>query len=144
MTAEKFAKPASDSTKTEVEKIVQSAPVTENVGLVDFDNLKSGQANPQEDLLGELLSWLRKNKQMSVLMMCRQVETLGVENGVAQLFSEKADLGELITNESYKQVLDEFFKSKNLSYKIKEKQKHIDPLGELKEMFGEKLIVKSF
>lgn len=127
-----------------MEKFIPPEPMAGNAKLVDFDNVKSGQTNSQEDLLGELLSWLRGNKQMSVLMMCRQIEAIRVENGVAQLFSEKADLGELISNENYKQVMDGFFKSKNLSYKIKEKQKHIDPIGELKEMFGEKLIVKSF
>ena len=79
---------------------------------------------------------------MSTLMMCRQIETIEVSDGVASLFSESADLTELVVNEKYKSELDEFFKGKGLSFKVKEKNREVDPIEILREFFGDKLIVK--
>lgn len=121
-----------------------STSLTENEELIDFEKSNEASGSVQKDLLGALLSFLRNGKQMSLLMICRQIEKIDVSEGVAELYSEKCDLFELVNNENYKQILGEFFRSKNLSYKIKEKQKKLDPFAELKEMFSEKLIIKSF
>ena len=95
-----------------------------------------------ENILGDLLFYLRSQKMMSTLMMCRQIETIEVSDGVASLFSESGDLTELVVNEKYKSELDVFFKGKGLSFKIKEKNREIDPIETLREFFGDKLIVK--
>ena len=79
---------------------------------------------------------------MSTLMMCRQIETIEVNDGVAILYSESADLSEIVSNEKHKTEIDNFFKGKGLSFKIKEKTKDIDPIEKLREYFGDKLIIK--
>ena len=109
-----------------------------------FDNQTSIQKNAlnDENLLGDLLFYLRTQKIMSTLMMCRQIQKIEIKDNVAMLFSEESDLTELTTNEKHKFELDKFFKGKGLSFKIKEKTKEIDTIEILKEFFGDKLIVK--
>ena len=99
-------------------------------------------ASSAENLLGDLLFYLRTEKLMSTLMVCRQIEKIEVDDGVAMLTAEAADITDLVLNEKYKQELESFFKSKGLSFKIKEKSKEVDPVEKLKEFFGDKLIVK--
>ena len=95
-----------------------------------------------ENMLGDLLFYLRSQKLMSTLMMCRQIEKIEVTDGTAFLSSDSANLSDLVLNEKHKLELDNFFKSKGLGFKIKEKNKEIDPIETLREFFGEKLIVK--
>ncbi len=99
-------------------------------------------AQSDENLLGDLLFYLRSEKLMSTLMVCRQIENIEMKNSVAELCSDNADLSELISNEKHKFEIEKFFKSKGLSFKIKEKTKEHDPIDELKEFFGDKLIIK--
>lgn len=100
------------------------------------------QQNLGDVLLGDLLWYLRENRLMSTLMVCRQIEKIELQNDVAQLYSSTTDLTELVTNDRHKTELDKFFKSKGLSFKLLEKKKEIDPIDTLREFFGEKLIVK--
>ena len=60
----------------------------------------------------------------------------------SNLFSETADLSELVQNDKHKSELDKFFKSKGLSFKLLEKKKDKNPIDELREFFGDKLIVQ--
>lgn len=113
----------------------------DDAGLVEFDKTASSGEIGVE-LLGELLSNLRKNKMMSLLMICRQIDSIEKIGDVAELYSEKMDLSEIFTNENHKQYLELFFKNKNLSFKIKEKKKDVDSISGLKEFFGDKLIVE--
>ena len=108
-----------------------------------FDNQKPTNKNfvADENMLGDLLFYLRSQKLMSTLMVCRQIEKIEVADGLALICSE-ADLSELALNEKHKLELDNFFKSKGLSFKIKEKNREIDPVEILREFFGDKLIVK--
>ena len=108
-----------------------------------FDEKKSvSKPSFEENLLGDLLFYLRTEKLMSTLMVCRQIEKIEIDSGVAMLTAESADISDLVLNEKYKQELDAFFKSKGLSFKIKEKNKEVDPVEKLREFFGDKLIVK--
>lgn len=104
------------------------------------DNNKVSLNN--ENLLGDLLFYLRQQKLMSTLMLCRQIEYIEVKNNIAVLDSESEDIKELIENEKHKIELDKFFKEKGLSFKIKERVKENNPVDELREFFGDKLIVK--
>ena len=129
--------------KKETAKIVESKNIEQSQMLV-FDSQSSIQKNVSvdENLLGDLLFYLRTQKIMSTLMMCRQIQKIEIKDNVAMLFSEESDLTELTTNEKHKVELDKFFKSKGLSFKIKEKTNEIDTIEILKEFFGDKLIVK--
>lgn len=106
----------------------------------EFD--KNEKATTEDLILGELLSWLRENKQMSTLMICRQIDDIKVENSTVELDSKRINLRELVENEKHRVELDKFFKLKGLSYKIKEIVKEYNPLDSLKEFFGDKLIIK--
>ena len=90
-------------------------------------------------LLGELLSYLRKNKEMSALMHCRQIKTIAVSDGIAELSGDDDSLAELETNEKLHEVLTEFFESKHLKFKVKEKVNESKDLDELKSLLGSKL-----
>lgn len=108
-----------------------------------FDVKKSlSKPSFEENLLGDLLFYLRTEKLMSTLMVCRQIEKIEVDGGVAMLTAESADITDLVSNEKYKQDLESFFKSKGLGFKIREINKEIDPIEKLREIFGDKLIVK--
>ena len=120
---------ANDLSKTTV--------VTQEIRFDESQNKDSG-----ENVLGDLLGVLRTNRLMSTLMICRQIERIDIQNGVANLFSETADLSELVQNDKHKSELDKFFKSKGLSFKLLEKKKDKNPIDELREFFGDKLIVQ--
>ena len=108
-----------------------------------FDEKKSlSKPSFEENLLGDLLFYLRTEKLMSTLMVCRQIEKIEVDGGVAMLTAESADITDLVSNEKYKQDLESFFKSKGLGFKIREINKEVDPIEKLREIFGDKLIVK--
>ena len=108
-----------------------------------FDEKKSlSKTSFEENLLGDLLFYLRTEKLMSTLMVCRQIEKIEVDGGVAMLTAESADITDLVSNEKYKQDLESFFKSKGLGFKIRERNKEVDPIEKLREIFGDKLIVK--
>ena len=131
--------------KKEVEEIKVQLTSQKSVQpeMMVFDNQKQTTKNfvADENMLGDLLFYLRSQKLMSTLMVCRQIEKIEVADGVALICSE-ADLSELVLNEKHKLELDNFFKSKGLSFKIKEKNREIDPIEILKEFFGDKLIIK--
>ena len=127
---------------TEISSMLQSVKSIQSEMQI-FDEKKSvSKPNFDENLLGDLLFYLRTEKLMSTLMVCRQIEKIEIDSGVAMLTAESADISDLVLNEKYKQELDAFFKSKGLSFKIKEKNKEVDPVEKLREFFGDKLIVK--
>lgn len=131
--------------KKEVEEIKVQLTSQKSVQpeMMVFDNQKPANKSfvADENMLGDLLFYLRSQKLMSTLMVCRQIEKIEVADGVA-LISSEADLADLILNEKHKLELDNFFKSKGLSFKIKEKNREIDPIEILREFFGDKLIIK--
>ena len=131
--------------KKEVEEIKVQLTSQKSVHpeMMVFDNQKPANKSfvADENMLGDLLFYLRSQKLMSTLMVCRQIEKIEVADGVA-LISSEADLADLILNEKHKLELDNFFKSKGLSFKIKEKNREIDPIEILREFFGDKLIIK--
>lgn len=132
--------------KKEVEEIKTSLTSIKSVQpeMMIFDEKKPAPLSKvsDENMLGDLLFYLRSQKLMSTLMMCRQIEKIEVTDGTAFLSSDSANLSDLVSNEKHKLELDNFFKSKGLGFKIKEKIKEIDPIEKLREFFGEKLIVK--
>ena len=107
-----------------------------------------GDSSPakQDDglmLLGQLLKYLRVSKNFSSLMICRRIKNITLSNNVAEIdFESDSDLSEFLGNEKYKSILEEFFSSKNLSYKVKEIIKTESDIDKLNKLLGGKLIVK--
>ena len=91
-------------------------------------------------LLGELLGYLRTNKLMSILMVCRQIKKIEIEDRVAIIHPVGSD--EISSNEQISMELKRFFDSKGLSYKMYQEKEKRDPVKELNEMLGGKLKVE--
>ena len=103
---------------------------------------KDGENIEADAVLGDLLFYLRENKLMSTLMLCRQIEKVEIQEGVCLLCSDSEEVESLISNEKHKQELDSFFKNKGLGFKIKEKIKEKNKVELLHEFFGDKLTVE--
>ena len=135
--------------KTEIKQSEKEAKASVNteVQTIDFSNIKSSIA-PSETLdqgfklLGELLMFLRKNRLMPMLMICRTIQKIEVNNGIAIISSEQDDVNQLISNENYKSEMDKFMKEHDLSFKIKEKEYKVKPVDILNELVGGKLVIK--
>lgn len=102
---------------------------------------------PKEDdlelrLLGDLLRFLRENRLMSVLMICRQIQKIKIEDNVAVIYSDDKQVEEIVKNEKYRAEIDVFFKQKGLGFKLYEKPQTVSAVDILNEMLGGKLIVK--
>lgn len=107
------------------------------------DDLKNSSCNSTSiKLLGELLAFLRKERLMSLLMLCRQIEKIEIENKTAIISSSDDDMMSLQTNDRFRTDILRFFESKGLSFKVKEKEVKFSEVDELKRLFGKKLIIK--
>ena len=116
--------------------------IAKEVELIDFSTHASDSVIKVDELLGDLLFYLRQNKAMSTLMICRQIERIELKDKVAILCSEKADISEIMTTERNRLELEKFFSQKGLGFKIEEKKKEKNKSDLLKEFFGDKLIVE--
>ena len=93
-------------------------------------------------LLGELLGFLRKERLMSLLMLCRQISKLEIQGKVVEIFSDDDEMLELQTNEKYRVEMIRFFESKGLSFKVHENEKTVSEVDELVRLLGKKLVIK--
>ena len=109
------------------QEIEQSSPVVVN------DEIK---------LLGELLGYLRQSKEMSLLMLCRQIKSIKIVSGTAEIDSDDENISSLMTNEKYHSVIGEFFKQKGLGFRVFEKVQTESAVDVLNKLLGGKLIVK--
>ena len=136
--------PSLTAEKSEIKHTPQQIQVVKEVVVREFEEIKAGTPKIDENLkiLGDLLIYLRKNRSMSLLMKCRQIERIEISNGVAEIFSDDNDINELVVNEKYKAELDTFFKERGLGFKIHEKVNEVSAKDILNEMLGGKLVVK--
>ena len=111
----------------EIKFEIEEKDKTENVGL---------------KLLGELLGFLRQTKEMSTLMVCRQIKNIECKNNVAIIDSDDSWVAELETNDRHSAVLRKFFESRGLGFKIKEKQTEENDVDKLNRLLGGKLVIK--
>ncbi len=124
------------------EKIEQFKEVKTEQNLINFETEKQNQISDGLKLLGELLGYLRREKEMSALMFCRQIKDIEVKENQAILIGDD-NLDELLSNEKLNSVLSKFFEKFGLSYKLKEKKVEISDIDILKEMLGSKLVIKN-
>lgn len=129
--------------EVEIASIKETQKMLKAESPIPFDGIRPMQKNKSdENLLGDLLFYLRTEKLMSTLMICRQIENIEVAGGVAYLQSDSADITELVESDKHKSQLELFFKSKGLGFRLKREITEVDPIDSLKEFFGEKLIIK--
>ena len=125
--------------KTEIEAIKSEIqkPIFEEV-----KNTQSVEEMSSIKLLGELLGFLRKERMMSLLMLCRQISKIELQGKVAEIFSDDDEMLELQTNEKYRVEIVKFFESKGLSFKVHENEKIVSEVDELVRLLGKKLVIK--
>ena len=95
-----------------------------------------------DKLLGALLTYLREQKAMSLLMAARQINKVVVDGAVANLYLTDKNAISMLNNEKYKQNLTDFFKSHNLDWKICEIVKNRPKYGELASKVGDNIEIK--
>ena len=136
--------PSLTAEKSEIKHTPQQIQVVKEEVVQEFEEIKAGTPKIDENLkiLGDLLIYLRKNRLMSLLMKCRQIERIEISNDIAEIFSDDNDINELVVNEKYKAELDTFFKERGLGFKIHEKVNEVSAKDILNEMLGGKLVVK--
>lgn len=126
----------------------EAAEKIKEVVSTEIEHIKQELSQPQIGLssdiklLGALLKFLRQTKSMTLLMLCRQIEKIEIEQGVAVVYSEDLGIKELVMNEKYKSELDSFFKSQGLSFRLNEKEQSVSAEDVLNQMLGGKLVVK--
>ena len=75
-------------------------------------------AGSNDKILGDLLNYVKEQKFMSLLMACRQIWRLSITDGTANLFIKDDSAINMIKSNKYSPVVDEYFKSINLKWKI--------------------------
>lgn len=107
-------------------------------------NIQTKSTNTQvgdAKLLGELLNYLREQKYMSLLMACRQITKLVVQDKVAKLYIKDSASINMINSERYHSVITEFMQKYNLTWQIVGQNNGGD-LGKLSSKLGGKLEIK--
>lgn len=98
---------------------VQSQVVQETAGKMPFSGsaeaVTSGSAN---NILGDLLSYIREQKLMSLLMAARQISRVAVEDKVAKLLVRDTASLQMLQSERYTPTMDEFFKARGLTWRV--------------------------
>ena len=110
-------------------------------------SLSKQRGGVQEDdkngqILGELLNYLRENKFMSTLMLCRQIEKIEIVGNVAKHFAKEGYHNEIESNAAKRKEINEFFESRGLSFVVEQPKVEEKNESELSELFGNKLKVK--
>ena len=125
--------------KTEIETIkseIQKPIFEENTSPQNTGEMSSMK------ILGEFLSYLRKEKIMSLLMLARQISKIEIEGKTAVIYSDDDDMMSLQTNEKHHGEVLKFFESKGLGFKVHENEKTTTEVDELKRLLGPKLVIK--
>jgi hypothetical protein len=136
---EKFEKKSQNNEKISIKNVISAE--------ISAIKQEIEQANPvvvndEIKLLGELLGYLRQSKEMSLLMLCRQIKSIKIVSGIAEIDSDDENISSLMTNEKYHSVIGEFFKQKGLGFRVFEKVQTESAVDVLNKLLGGKLIVK--
>ena len=103
------ASAAKTKVATNIEPVKSTSTVQQSAGLAAANGDK---------VLGQLLNYLREQKLMSLLMACRQISRIYIENSVAKLVVKDTAASSMITSEKYVAVINSFFKDCGLSWQI--------------------------
>lgn len=127
-----------------IEKIDLKKVISQEIGEIkqEIEQAKPMFINDEIKLLGELLGYLRQSKEMSLLMLCRQIKSIKVKDDIAEIVSDDDNIDLIVSNKKYHQVIGEFFKGKGLGFKIFEKVKTESAEDVLNKLLGGKLVVK--
>lgn len=89
-------------------------------------------------MLGDLLVFLRRNKKMSSLMVCREIKNIKVSEGVAEIDAEENS--SLFTDKVIGEIKP-FFESLGLGIKVKSFSVKDKDVSELNRLLGGHLVI---
>ncbi len=94
-------------------------------------------------LFSDLMKNLRDKKNMKLLLLCRQIQKIEIENKKARLVAEDSILDEICHTQEFYNELKNFFDSHGLSLIINNFEVEEVPADVLREWLGKKLIIKN-
>lgn len=100
--------------RTVAQAVNSSANVAEKASVQQ----SATSATSGDKLLGQILTYLREQKLMSLLMACRQISKISVENNVAKLFVKDQSAISMLQSEKYGNILSEYLDNFGLKWQI--------------------------
>ena len=91
----------------------------------------------------ELLRYLRDEKNLKLLMICRQIQKINIEKNIVSFNAEDSVIDEIINIQEFYDELKTFFERYDLSLKINSPAENISTADKLREWLGKKLIIKN-
>jgi len=126
--------------KVNASVMTQSVPTQS----VSVEKQKNEVNLSNNQMFGDLISYLRNGKHMSLLAMVRTASDLKIEGKNAIIFVEDKETLDMLQKEIYNKVLAEYFSSVGFMFTIKvvDKADKSKDIEKLKNLFGNKLEIK--
>lgn len=105
------------------------------------EKVQSQSANGDK-LLGQILTYLREQKLMSLLMACRQITKIVLDGKVAKFFIRDSSAIALLSNEKYSRIISEYLDNFGYKWQIVGQNNVTNPVGDLSSKLGGKLEIK--
>ena len=126
------------------ENVHKQTETTPNLGQKTQNLAETDHGVDKNEAFGNLVSFLRAQKHMSLLAIIRSVKEIKYEGKTAIIFVDDQETFGMLNSEKYAKILKDYFSSIGLDYIVKiaskvEPEKDID---KLKSMFGSKLEIK--
>lgn len=115
---------------------------TAEVKNISADTKPAKQTTTGDKLLGQILTYLREQKLMSLLMACRQITKVEIEDKVAKLFIKDNSAISLLSSEKYNRVLTEYLDNFGYKWQIVSTNTTSNPVGDLSSRLGGRLEIK--
>ena len=128
-------------TENKVQEVNKMKEVERSNDFIEKQDVGSNKIENENQLLGQLLTYLRNKKEMSLLAACRQINEVEVQGKTAVMYVDSQTTLDLVSRDKYKLTLNEFFEAVGLSYKFNVKKQEFasGDVNQLKSMFGNKL-----
>lgn len=92
-------------------------------------------------LFSELMKEFRDKKNMKLLLLCRQIQKIEIDNKKVSIIAEDSILDEICHTQEFYSELKTFFNGHGLSLKIKNFEEEAAPAEILREWLGKKLTI---
>lgn len=138
-----------------IDRVEKLEKMLENKIVVETKQIKETKENARQTVpnntvvevndktIGELLNYLREQKLMSLLMACRQIKKIDIENNVAKLYLRDKMSKDMILQDKQKEILNKYFEEKGLAWQIVDMMAMYDgKSGDLSKKLGGKIEVK--
>lgn len=108
----------------------------------NMERTAPSQAASGDKLLGQILTYLREQKLMSLLMACRQITKIVLVDKVAKLYIRDSSAIALLSSEKYSKVISEYLDNFGYKWQIVGQNATANPIGDLSNKLGGKLEIK--